>query len=76
MRLDRDRLLDAGERLFEAQLEIVAEVGAARGILLRARVHELAEDGRENVGKAVEPGLGERVCPPPPFWNAALPKRS
>ena len=75
-RLDGDRLLDARERLLEAQLKIVAKVGAARRILLRARVHELAENGRENVGEAVEAGFGERIVPPPPFWNAALPKRS
>ena len=46
------------------QLEIVAKVGAARGILARAaRVHELAEDRRENVGEAVEAALRERIVP-------------
>src|SRR5690348_7144970 len=60
-RLDCDGLFDARESFLEAELEVVAEVGAARGILLRARVHELAEDGREYVGKAVEAGIAERV---------------
>src|SRR5689334_16862554 len=53
-RLDGDCFLDSRERLLEAQFEVVAKIGPARGILLRARVHELAEDARKNVGEAVE----------------------
>ena len=48
-RLDRDRLFGAGEGLLEAQFQIVAKVRPASRILLRPRVHELAENGQENV---------------------------
>src|SRR5205814_6547082 len=63
-RLDRDGLLDAGEGFLETQLEIVAQVGAARRILPGApRVHEVTENGRENVREAFKPGAPERVLP-------------
>ena len=77
-RLDGDRLFHAGERLFQRHLEVIAQVRTARGAgALRARIHELAEDRRENVGKAFEPCRRRRTAlPPPPFWNAAWPKRS
>src|SRR5206468_7243657 len=62
MRFNRDRLLDARERFFEAQLEVITQVGATGGILaVAARVHELAENGRENVGEALETGASEWV---------------
>src|SRR4051812_35407245 len=48
-RLDRDRFFDAGKSFLEAQLEVVAKVSATRCVLLRARVHELAEDSRKDV---------------------------
>ena len=63
-RLDGDRPLDAGERFLEAELDIVAKVGAARRVLTNcaALVHELAEDGRENVGETIDSGIGEWVA--------------
>ncbi len=63
-RLDSDRPFDAGERFLEAELDIVAKIGAARRVLTSAAalVHELAEDGRENVGETIHPGIGERVA--------------
>ena len=76
-RLDRNRLLDPGERLFERQFQVVAKIRAARGILpLAARVHEFAEDRREDIGETVEALAAAERIPPPPFWNAALPNRS
>ena len=46
-----------------SQFEVVAKVSSARRVLPRpARIHELAEDGRENIGKAVEAGVGKRVA--------------
>jgi hypothetical protein len=52
---DRDRRLGSCKRLFERQFEVVAQVRSARGILtLPARIHELAEDRREDIGEAVE----------------------
>ena len=54
-RLDRQRLLDPGERFLKTQLEVVAKVGTTRGIgTLGARIGKLAEDRRENVGEALE----------------------
>ncbi len=54
--------LEPGECLLERQLEVVAQVGAARRVrAARTRVHEIAEDRREDVGEAVEPALSERV---------------
>src|SRR5215218_3101036 len=63
VRVDGDGSLDTGERFLERELKIVAQVRAARGVLASAaRVHELAEDGREDVGKAVEPCFAEGVA--------------
>src|SRR5215213_4209999 len=59
---DGDSLLDAGKGFLEAELEVVAQVGSARRVLARAaRIHELAEDGREDVGKTVEAAASKRV---------------
>ena len=44
-RLHGNSFLDPGKGLFEAQFQIVAKVRTARRILLRAGIHELAEDG-------------------------------
>src|SRR5205823_1910511 len=71
-RLHRDRLLYADESFLEAQLEIIAQVGAARGILLRAWIHELAENGREDVRKAVETSFGERIAAAPAVLERCL----
>ena len=61
--LDLNVLADAGKGFLERQLKIVAQVGSARGILpLAARVHEFAEDRREDVGESVEPASRERVA--------------
>ena len=62
-RLDGERRFPARERVLEAQLQIVAKVGAARGVGAAAapRVHELAEDRREDVGEALEAAGAERV---------------
>ena len=60
-RFDGDGLFGAGEGFFERQFQVVAQVGAARGVgALAARVHELAEDIDENVGERPKP------CDPPP----------
>ncbi len=62
-RFDGDALFRTGECLFQRQLEIVAQIGAAGGVLARAaRVHEFAENGRENVGETGEAGLAERIA--------------
>src|SRR5215213_6514347 len=54
-RLDRDRFLDSRKRFFEAELEVVAQIRAARRAgSLGARIHELAEDRGENVGEALK----------------------
>ncbi len=62
-RLDGDGLFGTGERFFERQFEVVAEIGAAGSVLARAaRVHEFAKDGGENVRKAVEAGIAEWIA--------------
>ena len=72
-RFDGDGLFNAGEGFLEAQLEIVAQVRAAGRILARAAgVHELAENRRENVGKAVEVRFAERVGAAMPVLESGL----
>ena len=76
-RLDRDGLLCTGERFFKRQFEVVAEIRAARRAgSLRPRVHELAEDRREDVGKALKPAAGtaERALAVHPVLEGGVPE--
>src|SRR5689334_683398 len=74
-RLDFDRRLLAGERFLEAQLEIIPQVRAARGALpaAPALVHEFAEDRREDVREAVEPGTAaKRIAAHPALLEGGM----
>src|SRR4029079_8882730 len=77
-RLDGNRLLDPGECFFERQFEIVAKVRAAGGTgPLCPRIHEFAEDRRENVGKALETspaGGAERALTVHPVLESGMAK--
>ena len=60
----RQLLTDEGYSITEAATgtEVVSQVSAARRVLARAaRVHELAEDGREDVRETVETRFAEGI---------------
>ncbi len=65
----------AGEGLFERDVEIVAQVGAALATVRPAAAtaaHELAEDVVENVGhRGAEAGVGTTARAPHAFSKAA-----
>ena len=62
-RLDGDGLLDAGERFLEAELEIVAQVGAARRVLPRAARSMNSPKMVEKMSeKPLKPASRERVA--------------
>ncbi|MDP1909645.1 MAG: hypothetical protein Q8K85_15210, partial [Hyphomicrobium sp.] len=62
--LDLDILGGARKRFLQRQVEVVAQVGTPRCILPgTARIHKLAENRRENIGKAFEPlTTAERIA--------------
>src|SRR5689334_3839113 len=59
---DGDGLFGAGEGFLECQLNVVAQVCPTSGVLASAaRVHELAEDRREDIRETLEAGITEGV---------------